>query len=288
MSRVYGATCFSQKNVYKWPKLFKEGRRSVEDQDRPGRPTELMSPGRSNQSPKGDDGWHCMDFELICRHSIQNCQWRPCLPQSQLPVVAIDAYCRLQTEESGVVKAVSLPLWKGWWWFSKEGSYVWRDMGLALWARVQTAVYGVEARKLSSKKEFQIPAIHKKGDAHPFLGYARPNHHFNSWERKLCEQWQLLWTAETRQKRMKNKRRGHQSKGVILHHDNARPHTAAQTVQTISNLGWELLPHPPLQPRPCLFRLSPVWSLEKVHERHEVWKGRWTQTCCERLAEISV
>ena len=43
MSTVYGATCFSRKNVYKWAKLFKEGRRSVENADRPGRPTETKS-----------------------------------------------------------------------------------------------------------------------------------------------------------------------------------------------------------------------------------------------------
>ena len=30
MSTLYGATCFSRKNIYKWAKLFKEGRRSVE------------------------------------------------------------------------------------------------------------------------------------------------------------------------------------------------------------------------------------------------------------------
>ena len=43
MSTVYGTTCFSRKNVYKWAKLFKEEWRSVLDEDRPGRPTEVRS-----------------------------------------------------------------------------------------------------------------------------------------------------------------------------------------------------------------------------------------------------
>ena len=74
--------------------------------------------------------------------------------------------------------------------------------------------------------------------------YARPNHQsLISWEAL----W-TVWTAETGQKYIKNKRGGHQSKGVILHYDNARPHTAAQTVQTINNLGWEMLPHPAYSP----------------------------------------
>ena len=49
-------------------------------------------------------------------------------------------------------------------------------------------------------------------------------------------------------KDIKNKRRGLQSRGVILLQDNARPHTAAITLAKIEDLGWKLLTHPPYSP----------------------------------------
>lgn len=37
-------------------------------------------------------------------------------------------------------------------------------------------------------------------------------------------------------------------KQIILHHDNARPHTALATRQKIADLSWEILSHPPYSP----------------------------------------
>lgn len=45
-----------------------------------------------------------------------------------------------------------------------------------------------------------------------------------------------------------NRRRGKLSKGVRLHHDNARPHTSRQTSDLIGQFGWTLVRHPPYSP----------------------------------------
>ena len=47
---------------------------------------------------------------------------------------------------------------------------------------------------------------------------------------------------------IRSKRRGHLSKGIVLLHDNARPHTAAHTVETLQKLKFEVLVHPPYSP----------------------------------------
>ena len=47
---------------------------------------------------------------------------------------------------------------------------------------------------------------------------------------------------------IKSKRRGRLSTGVLLQHDNARPHTARSAVATIQDLSFECLPHPPYTP----------------------------------------
>jgi histone-lysine N-methyltransferase SETMAR len=41
---------------------------------------------------------------------------------------------------------------------------------------------------------------------------------------------------------------GQPARGVLLHLDNARPHTARVTQERIQELQWELLEHPPYSP----------------------------------------
>jgi len=47
---------------------------------------------------------------------------------------------------------------------------------------------------------------------------------------------------------IRTKRRGRLSQGVVLLHDNARPHTTAHTINTLQQLNWEVLEHPAHSP----------------------------------------
>lgn len=50
---------------------------------------------------------------------------------------------------------------------------------------------------------------------------------------------------------IRTKRRSLLSKNVLRLHDNTRPHMAAQTVETINQLGFEVLEHPAYSPDPA-------------------------------------
>jgi len=47
---------------------------------------------------------------------------------------------------------------------------------------------------------------------------------------------------------IRTKRKGLLTQGVIVLHDNARPHTACLTLETVEQLGLDVLPHPPYSP----------------------------------------
>ena len=47
---------------------------------------------------------------------------------------------------------------------------------------------------------------------------------------------------------IRSKHRGQLSKGIVLLHDNVRPHIAVHTVETLQKLNFEVLAHPPYSP----------------------------------------
>lgn len=63
---------------------------------------------------------------------------------------------------------------------------------------------------------------------------------------------------------IENKRRGKLSRGVLLIHDNARPHVAAVTKNRLESFAWEIFSHPPYSPdlAPSDFHLFPFLKAE--------------------------
>ncbi|UYV72575.1 hypothetical protein LAZ67_9003819 [Cordylochernes scorpioides] len=66
--------------------------------------------------------------------------------------------------------------------------------------------------------------------------------------RDIIQPARIIHNATTHQRRPKA-----QLRGVLLHHDNARPHTSAQTLDFLANFGVYLVTHPPYSPdlAPC-------------------------------------
>ncbi|KAJ4438355.1 hypothetical protein ANN_14297 [Periplaneta americana] len=55
-------------------------------------------------------------------------------------------------------------------------------------------------------------------------------------------------TLKKLRRAIQNKRSGMLTDGVVLLHDNTRPHTARDTQNLISKFGWEQIDHPPYSP----------------------------------------
>jgi len=69
------------------------------------------------------------------------------------------------------------------------------------------------------------------------------------------------------------------TKGVVLLHDNARPHTAAHTIALIRLFNWEIFDHPPYSPDLApndyhLFTKMKVWfATQRFHTNEELMDG---------------
>nr|KAF6353464.1 hypothetical protein mPipKuh1_010430 [Pipistrellus kuhlii] len=80
-------------------------------------------------------------------------------------------------------------------------------------------------------------------------------------------------------------------KGVILHHDNARPHTARITAEKLRQLEWEVLPQPACSPDIApsdyhLFRSLQNFLLGKKFNNEECLKNALTEFFASKSQEF--
>ena len=113
---------------------------------------------------------------------------------------------------------------------SKQESREWRNVGSPPPLKVNTA--------RSAGKRMASVFWDRKGIL--LIDWLPQNHSINA--QYYC---QLLLNLK---EKIKQERRGKLSKGVLLLHDNARPHTANQTQTTLQAIKFESLPHPPYSP----------------------------------------
>lgn len=117
-------------------------------------------------------------------------------------------------------------------------------------------VYNNQTRKRHWAKSGQVPLTTPKAELHQkklmlcvwwdmkgiiYYELLQPNQTINA--EKYCEQLQKL-NSELVKKRPELINR----KGVVFHHDNARPHSAMMTQHKLKELNWDVLKHPPYSP----------------------------------------
>jgi histone-lysine N-methyltransferase SETMAR len=87
-------------------------------------------------------------------------------------------------------------------------------------------------------------------------------------------------TLHNLRRSIKNKRREMLTKGVVLLHDNARPHTAARTTALIKRFNWESFDHPPYSPdlAPSDYHLFSKMKVGWVPSTSTPTKSSWMES----------
>jgi histone-lysine N-methyltransferase SETMAR len=254
MEGVYGEHSLKMSAVYKWATRFGEGRTSVSDDDREGRPStahnekvlELLK-AIIEENPRVTVEEMCVRTCLShgsvvsCMRSLNltkvSCRWTPHhLSDEQKEK-------RVRCSQATLLQIGQLK--NGFWERLVTSDETWLP-------------YFMPENKTQSKQWIQ------RDDDPPVK--AKPNH----FEKKvmLTTFWDadgIIWsdfmpdnatiTAEyyctlltTVHEKIRRKRPGKRSKGILFLHDNARPHTAHRTRSHLKSLKWMVLEHPPYSP----------------------------------------
>jgi [histone H3]-lysine36 N-dimethyltransferase SETMAR len=246
LQETYGAEAPSLSTCKRWMNKFTSGSEKMEDQPRAGRPATVMNkdlqqlleedPGQSSRQLGEQLGCH---QKTVLRHLHE-------LGKVHKASVWVPHQLTEDNKLQRVTTCMSL--------LSRHNCEPFLNRIIA--ADEKWVDYDKTSRKWQWLDPHEAPATTPKPDLHPK-------------RQLLCVWWdsegvihfELLKKGETitatfyssqlqrvheelRKKRPALVNR----KGVILQHDNARPHVAKLTQEKLKQLGWETLPHPPYSP----------------------------------------
>ncbi len=255
IQEVCGQGAAPTRTIYNWITLFKEGKTSKEDLAKSGRPSTSLTPEKIGivREMIENDRRICISeiadrlgisygsvFSIIhdqLNLSKLSCRWIPKLltPENkQIRVSLSRALLDMANKEGDGFFDRIITGDEKWFLYSeaesKNESREWRTVGSPPPLKLRSS--------WSGRKQMAIVFWDSQGIIlTKWLPQGQTvNAHF------YCEVLKDL------KEEIKLKRRGKLTRGVLLQHDNARPHTAHKTLLAIEQLGFELLPHPPYSP----------------------------------------
>lgn len=255
ISEVYGPNAMSDSKVRKWVRAFKDGRENVHDEPRSGRPSVITEDlvnavdEKIREDRRFTISTLALEFPNVGRttlHKIvsENLQfhklcarWVPRLlteeHQMKRMACALDFLDRYHKEGDQFLEKIVTgdETWVSHMTpESKRQSMEWRHT---------TSPVRVKAKRTISTRKVMATVF---WDRHGVLlvEFMQQGTTINA--AAYCATLTKLRRA------IQNKRRGLLTSGVLLLHDNARPHSAIHTQNLIRSFGWEQIDHPPYSP----------------------------------------
>ncbi|KAJ4436753.1 hypothetical protein ANN_16885 [Periplaneta americana] len=255
LCQVYGPKIMSKQMVRRWCRQFSEGRQSVHDEERSGRPSLInddrvelvrqciMENHRFTITEPSSHFPHMsrsLLHEIVTKHLLFKKVYARWVPKNLTPEHKMQrlgaALTFLQRYHDDGDEFLDRIVTGDETWIShftpetKQQSMHWRHSGSPVRTKFK--------HKLSVRKVMCTVFWARKGIL--LIGFLPRGETVNA--DHYCE------TLRKLQRAIQNKRRGMLTTGVVLLHDNARPHTARRTAAVLTEFGWELFDQPPYSP----------------------------------------
>lgn len=256
MQKQYGESCLSLQQVYEWHRKFKSGVTSVADEARSGRSKTVTTPDivaaverviREDRRVTIDEVAERVSISHGSAHNIisevlkfnkVSARWVPRHLTPDMKDLRVDACTallqRYEAEGDDFLQRI-----------------VTGDESWVHYFQPETKRASKEWRHSTSPKPKKFRATLSAGKVMLTLFWdnkgAILEHYMPRGSTVNSESYCDLLQNHLKPA-IRSKRRGLLRSGVLLQHDNARPHTSRVTVEKISNLRFECLPHPPYSP----------------------------------------